>query len=133
MTLERKVSFVPGYIHRENGKLSSKHGMDIVFLLTGPEGAISFTIFTCWYPDGEFTEPTGAEVVWHSRIPLWEGQSHVEQCKYLNDEPCYSDGSSTLAQVWFIDFLHKGEAIIWPKMEQIYKEKLIKNENTIPG
>jgi len=64
----------------------------MLFVLTGPNGAISFCVFTNWHlprvhkellqnyrnnPDHDtMFVPMGADISYHSYIPPYEGQDH---------------------------------------------------------
>lgn len=54
-TFERIVQFNPGYnyLHETGPRARGQHGMEIRFVLLGPEGASQFLMFTGWTPLGE--------------------------------------------------------------------------------
>lgn len=55
MSFRRQVHFEKGYnyLHETGHSRRGQHGMQIRFLLIGPEGATQFLMFTGWTPLGE--------------------------------------------------------------------------------
>lgn len=125
--LTRKISFKPAFDrrHTDPKKNYGIHCMDMSFWLVGPKGGISFTIYTGWYLPymGGGSSAMGADVSYHSKVPLYEGQTKLESCQ-LTGGDCYSDGSGLAAQDLFAQFVAGGEEVVWKKLEEWYTEKL---------
>jgi hypothetical protein len=156
-TFERIVTFTPAYDGRHgspqewrspgmkpsDGTDNTNYGIGgvhIDFTLKGSQGAISFSMFTDWFPPyvqdehianpprHRWRQPTGAGVDYHSPRPMYEGQSPCRKagdCEYVPDgSACYSDGSSLLAEEW-VDkiLLAKGSEGVWEALEAMYHER----------
>lgn len=119
---ERAVVFRPGY--RTDRKSYGQHGMEITWLLRGPNGVIQFEMFTGWVPgldrhaDHLVHAPMGADLGYHTRFPQYDGQDAMtETCDYL-DGPCYYDGSGLMADDLLREFLIHGEQVIWDRLAE---------------
>lgn len=136
-TLTREAKFIGGYDWRDPPDYGI-HGMDLIFAVKGPLGAISITISTNWmlpqhqsetqkmygkgYPweIGHLCRPNIVDVGYHSKVPQYEGQSGRIYCE-LTDGPCYSDGSSLSGNEYYRDgFLHGGSDWLFARMEEEY-------------
>ena len=135
--LKREIKFIPAYNKVAEG--FGRHGMDILWVLSGPEGAITLRMFTNWYtpedqkefhrkPSGYFQRyPWGVDLSYHSHVPHYEGQSYNEHCIFLEGKPCYAEGTSIGADEIMDDFILQGEDVIWKKLEEWYESKLKNN------
>lgn len=108
----------------------------IRFILKGPKGAVQFMIGTTWFLpqtqrenrkwqydfDCKFDQihPQGWDVGFHSPVPMYEGQTHMDSCDVLEGN-CYYDGSSLRADEWVPNFLAGGTEWLWPKLEEEYR------------
>ena len=127
MELERITEWDPAYDKRdpEPSKNYGMHGMNLRFVLKGPEGAITFTVFTNWHLPAVQRElidnrnvysltPMAADIGYHSPVPTYEGQEPMPyDCAYVGDKPCYYDGSTLNAEPIFETFVSEGEAAMW--------------------
>lgn len=138
--MERRIEFAPAFDkrHPDPKKNYGIHGVEIRWYLIGPEGVIQFVVFTNWMLARTYSEwlepihglckdhvnrPMGADVGYHSRIPLYEGHSITQNdCKLLNG-PCYYDGSGLRAEEWLTVLIEQGGDAIWALMEQMYIER----------
>ena len=132
MSFERLVEWTPAYDKRPKYGI---HGMNLRFILKGPEAATQFLIYTNWLLkhnqdeadarlDSAFPHllchPLPADLGYHSRRPLYADQKPIgETCDYLNG-PCYYDGSGLNAQTLYWKFVAEGEAVIWRELEEMY-------------
>lgn len=112
---ERAVVFRPGY--RTDRRTFGRHGMEVLWLLRGPNGVTQFVMFTGWDP-GEQEKmvypPSGADLGYHSRIQQYADQPRAPgPCGYLDDVSCYYDGSGLAASDLLERFLIEGESVIW--------------------
>jgi len=141
---ERKVEVWPAYDKRnpDPHKNYGIHGATLKFLLFGPKGVIQFVIYTNWHlphvqkellhkcqgyhtKSDEFgfcsLEPRPADIGYHSPVPQYDGQTVVdEHCPYLNDKPCYYDGSTLNAEDVFKIMVEKGHEAMWKELENRY-------------
>ena len=66
----------------------------------------------------------GADVGTHTPHPQHEGHSMaVQDCEWLDNRPCYCDGSALLAQEWFEILRKEGSDKIWELLEERYVEE----------
>ena len=131
--LKRKIIFVPGYDHRdhEDPQKRSRHGMDLLFCLYGPAGAVSLQVFTHWlpsvadleHPTNFITYPYGVGIDFHylTGSRLSEHREPSRDCLVLKDLPCYHMHiSSMAASKLFARFLKDGEEVVWAELEDYY-------------
>jgi hypothetical protein len=137
---KREVHFYPAFGDADPVKRREEGigGVKIRFVLVGPLGAIHFAINTNWYPahiqeeqhkDGHRSRyfgvtPDGSDVSYHSRVPMYEGQSRHEGCEWLGGQPCYSDGSSLDSDRIRDILLAEGDEGVWREMEGWYHDRL---------
>lgn len=138
--LEESVQFTPGYnCPVPGGKGHGVHGMEIMWLLRGPRGAIQLHMFTDWIPgilspghglqpdgrhigtnaDGTVRWPDGAGIGWHTRRPQYEGHEPDGECGLIGG-PCYYDQSFSGADPVAPAFLERGEQVVWDVLELEY-------------
>lgn len=99
-------------------KESSLDGREHRFILIGPLGAVQFVYMTTL--DGK---DLAVDLGYHSRTPRYEDQSITRpSCPYLNDEPCYYDGSSLNADTPLRIYRHDGEEALWSYLNNYYNE-----------
>jgi len=130
--MERAVVFQPGY--RTDRKTYGLHGMDITWLLRGPLGVAQFVVFTHWTPgevghidwlSRKISSPMAADLGYHALCAQYDGQTPMGDCDYLDDRPCFYDGSSLQAQELFARFVIEGDAVIWRELGERHDDLLI--------
>ncbi len=121
------------------------HSVQIFMVLKGKKGATYFTFstgmllpetITEYIKDGrakyELTDyghyflnkPMGYDVGYHSPTPQFENQGITkEKCEWLDNKPCYCDGSASRADEWLDILLRKGSEEIWKMLETEYQER----------
>lgn len=142
---QRRVDFEPGYnnLHRAGYGV---HGMQMRFLLIGPEGATQFLFNTGWVPLGVVNEhlkdehgewpwgtvkhshaeisnhfPSGVDLGYHWKTPIY-GSMEQFNCDLLDSEgKCFYDGSGSHADPVLRDFISKGEDGVWRWLEKRYQ------------
>lgn len=128
----RSVKFLAAWDERNEDPKQNHgvNGVDILFVLRGPEGAVCFRVLTSWMlPEveewlrsqnlprmpGYILEPCTI----HSRTPreYWE---RADTCEFL-DAPCWSTHTGFLASdpIWE-KMLRKGDEGFWAELERIY-------------
>src|SRR3954469_667919 len=79
------------------------HGLDIWFVLKGPNGAVQFMVnFGVYLPSVTHVTPGeihGFDVGYHAPTPQYEEQTECE-CEHLPGGKCYYDGSGLRAEEW---------------------------------
>jgi hypothetical protein len=132
--LARIVLFRPAYDKRDNDpqKNYGIHGVELVFVLKGPAGAIQFVVLTDWQlphvtkeleARGYVSTPMPADVGYHSPIPRYKGQSLIEDsCEWLDGKPCYYVGSGLQAYEVFEILRREGSDGVWRELERRYRE-----------
>lgn len=136
--MKRKIYFSPAFDKRDPdpSKNYGTHGVDIRFVMSDEKGAIQFLLYTNWqlphiaekqYKDPSIPKwmlrPMPADIGYHSPKPIYEGQGIMaESCEYLDGRPCYYDGSSLQADVYFDVLVTGGDEALWNKMEEYHKE-----------
>jgi len=118
------------------------HGAEIKFILKGPAGAAQFVICTNWMlphvqkeigPRKGWTTycavPMGADVGYHSPVPMYEDQEPIaEECPYLDGRPCYYDGSGLRAEELLERMIEEGDSAVWRELERVYSDLPIARE-----
>ena len=120
---ERIVTSRPGYhCTLTGGNSHGQHGLNMLWVLIGEHGAISFAVYTHWGTvephDGYLLSPTPADLSYHSHRPRYEGQSQYD-CTWVGPK-CYSDGSGLLARNAFQALVQDGEEALWAFLEERY-------------
>jgi hypothetical protein len=147
--MERRISFVVGYDHTAHpedcgGGGHGRHGMEMIFTLIGPAGAVSWTAnMRQWYPgnidhghvgpNGGFfsavpsshriDDGSGVAVDYHSREQQYEGQWCRDACRLLNGT-CYSDVSYLHAGEILEEFINHGPMAVWAALAKAYEHNL---------
>ena len=137
MKAEKIVGFEPAYDKRNSdpNKDYGIHGMNLRFVFKGDKGATQFLVFTNWYLPHVIKEmarkantseaiemfftPIGADIGYHSKSELYDGQYKTENCLYT-DGVCYYDGSSLRADEFMSIFLAEGDEAVWKMLEEEY-------------
>lgn len=128
-TLTREITISPGYDLRNKGP--EKYGIvgcNITFYIHGPKGSIQCQIMTDWYPStarnspptkSQQNKPWITDIVYHSKTPMYEGQTTISNCFILGENACYYDGTS-LNSPWEEGLVNAGSKWLWEKLEQLY-------------
>ena len=129
--MERIVKFKPAYDERHNPKGNyGIHGVDLLMILKGELGAVQFVVFTNWQlPSVQeellhrpFTDsldiecrfcPTAADLGYHSKKPMYEGQEPIANNCELTGGDCYYDGSGIAAEGIYKVLVEKGSDAVW--------------------
>ena len=168
--LTRQLEFEPAYDKRDPDprKNYGIHGVNMRWILKGKLGAVQFLLYTNWQlPEVReeygstiekvsrfLLEPLPADIGYHSRVPLYAGQSPVRKitnirrekinvngeelempvidkefepaaCMYLGGkDPCFYDGSGLNAARYFDELCRYGDEALWQKMESYYYSTL---------
>ena len=132
---ERIITFSPALDKRNTDpkKNYGIHGVDLRFVLKGDEGAIQFVLYTGWHlphvahelkqRGSEMLAPMPADLGYHSPHPMYEGQTSMGPCEYLNGHDCYYDGSSLNAEGVFELLLEEGSDRVWKELEEEYERR----------
>lgn len=135
MAFERRIVISGAFDrrHEDPSKNYGIHGMDMRFYLIGPRGAVQFIFYSAQHlrhvadellaRAGKYNpfHGMGADVGYHSPTPHYEGQ-HCHECNLLPGGQCYYDGSSLAASEFEDTFIAGGSDVVWPMLEQRYKE-----------
>ena len=129
---QRLVEWTPAYDKRPQYGI---HGMNLRFVLKGPDAATQFVIYTNWLLKHNQTDadvrldsdyphlvchPLPADVGYHSPRPVYAEQTPIsENCEYLGGR-CYYDGSGLHAETLYWKFVEEGDAVVWRELEEIY-------------
>lgn len=141
--LEHKIEFEPAFDRRDPDpkKNYGIHGLTMKFLVIGKKGAIQFVIYTNWHLPAVqewligkckgsdrngyafcSLKPMAADIGYHSLNPQYEGQSKmIDNCPYLNDKPCYYDGSSLQAERYLDILIQYGAGKLWEELDARYQ------------
>lgn len=141
--LERIIEITPAYDKRDPDpkKDYGIHGCDLKMILKGSKGAIQFVLHMNWqlphvtkmqlhripsFNDVSIRSrflPLPADLGYHSPVPRYEGHEAItEKCSYLNDKPCYYDGSTLNAEKVYEVLLCEGSEGVWKYLEGYYNE-----------
>lgn len=127
--LEESVRFTPGFICPvQGGSGHGRHGMEIRWLLRGPRGGAQFVLYTDWLP-GKASSPSvahmfpmGADVGYHAKRPMYEGQEPLDSECEITGGACWYDGSGLRAMELAERFKVDGEQIVWDQLEAVYAD-----------
>lgn len=148
--LQRALAHVPGYVDTDTGPQSiGKHGMELEWLLRGPNGAVFFNLMTGWVPgevgnefkyrDNGSTRPTPHALYYPSsgRIGYhalslqpddeqWQGAAPTtKDCELAHREPgpCWSSVLGYgIADELMVEYVREGEQVIWDYLKKTYDE-----------
>ncbi len=132
MSLNRRTIWHPAWDHRKDGR--GQHGVELIFLVTGPKGAVQFLLYTNWMRidngaangrllpifQSNAMNPMPADRGYHSLVPMYEGQPWREDCPYLGGKPCYYDGSGLNSEALFVTLVNDGDDAMWTALEEYY-------------
>ena len=120
------------------GGSHGKHGLTIRFLVKGKEGVVQFVLYTGWLPRDKkgigWTSPgmanrypMPADLGYHSRVPMFEGQGVAsESCEYLDGAPCFYDGSTLSAIDAMYCLVNGGHEALWKFLDDYYAHVFFK-------
>jgi hypothetical protein len=112
-TLTREIRFEPGYDHRydhdPDSRLTGAHGLTIRFLLTGPQGAVQFVIYT-----GSIPAALGYH--WRSRVNAAD-QPPTHLCDVLGEGWCVYNGSDLNREPLLAGLITDGHEYVWTALE----------------
>lgn len=133
--LERLVRFRPAYDKRAPSPSENFgiHGMEILFALKGPAGAVVWNIYTDWHVASAREHLTGrcpissfenrfmaADLGYHAIVPQYEDQWEQE-CDLTPTGKCFYDGSGLNAELLVEGFISQGEPYLWAALEAYYR------------
>lgn len=121
------------------------HGMDLRFVLIGPEGAVQFLVFTGLHlphvrkelfakrqvrrETYDLDAPMGADIGYHAKHPHYEGQTEYD-CEYIEGGKCYYDGSGLQAEEFMPEFLGGGDEAVWTMLAERYADLFLAAPST---
>lgn len=135
---KREIVFRPAWDKRSNDpkKNYGIHGVEMLWLLKGPNGVIQWLVYTNWHLDhvereldgkssGRFPHlschPQPADLGYHSPVKMYDGQEVMTQsCEHLGGKPCYYDGSGLNAVPIFTLLKEQGSEAVWRELEAYY-------------
>lgn len=139
--MERIVEMTPAFDKRnpDPSKNYGIHGVNLRMILKGEQGAVQFVLFTNWQlphvteeqrhkmsPGKAFLfEPMAADLGYHSKVPLYEGQKSIDKsCPYCDGAECFYDGSTLNAEPVYEILLREGSDGVWKYLEKYYHKML---------
>ncbi len=123
VALERTIHFEPAYDSRAQD--CGVHGVDAIWWLKGPLGAVEFVLYTSWdlrhvAAELGFRPPLPADIRYHSPKPMSEDQKpETVDCKIIGGA-CFSAGSALNSNAYFDVLVEQGGEALWEKMEEYY-------------
>lgn len=131
--LAQTIKILPGWDRRDQN--DSYHGCELLFILRGEKGVLTFAFTTDWAPTAVQqqymngvqrtnvigVQPKPIDVVWHSPTPpnLPHQPMHAD-CPYLEGD-CYTAISKREAEALRDILLKEGSAGVWRAMGQLYR------------
>ena len=126
----REIQWKPGFDHRNDADPKKRqygcHGLEVRWLLHGPNATIQFLFMTPWLPtwDDRTTRDLAfsvlpADLGYHADKPQYEGQKG-RACDCRPDKRCFYDGSGLAADDVFKLLISKGEEAVWEHMREYY-------------
>ena len=137
--LTKEYVFRPAFDkrHADPKKNYGIHGVEMVWYLKGPKGAVQFVVYTNWHlphvqaeldanTSGQFPHlschPMGADIGYHAHCPQYDGQSVMrDQCDLIGG-PCWYDGSSLSAEKLLNTLICEGQDAVWDRMKERYDD-----------
>lgn len=137
MSFKKTIMIYPGYDHRETA--AGVHGAEMMFILKGNHGAVTFALQTNWIPrkpaDEDVLkspsrivetglEPKPLDYTFHFDRPLYKAlQLQHTVCPYMPEgKECYSMRDSKLALELRDVLLHGGSDGIWTRLKAEYNK-----------
>ena|SRR3990167_4925206 len=133
---EHIISFSPGHLcerflaDRNDPHNHGKACVDLLFLVKNKLGAVQFTLLSGWYPEWkkyryEDSSPFSvlpSDLGYHSPKPMYESQSPMGECSWVEGGQCYYDGSSLNAEKPFDILIMQGETALWRFLEDYHRQ-----------
>jgi hypothetical protein len=139
---ERQLIVEPAFDkrHVDPKKNYGIHGVEMRFVVSGPEGAVQFLLYTNWQMPAVREEwkskeragsrdfpmslvlPMPADLGFHSRAPV-EYATEMKTCPFLDGADCWYDGSGLNAESYFDVLCSEGLEALWVKLEGYYDYK----------
>lgn len=131
--LERTIEILPGYDRRPS--VEGMHGAEIVFILRGLKGAVTFACFSDWLPkttqEGLMhgversrvigIQPQPLEYAYHAPAPSETvRRTRHTNCPYLNGE-CWTELSKGTAEYIRDILLQGGSEAVWQELGVRYR------------
>lgn len=132
---ERTVDVKPG-----TAGPNGFHGCEVIFVLRGPHGVVTFAVFTDWLPKqaqvdatkglaprrlGTGIQPVPLEFAFHSPKPSDNVRSTKRtDCPYVAGD-CYSSFSPATAEYLRDTLLTYGSGGVWQELEQRYRSAAV--------
>lgn len=145
---EQRIEFSPAFDKRDSDpkKNYGIHGVTLTFYLIGEEGAVQFVVYTNWHlphVEKEFDakpmesydpcllyKPMAADLGYHSKRPIYDGQEPMtDECHLLGGK-CYYDGSSLNADPVFDRLRSEGSVGVWSALEEFYADIFLNEDNS---
>ena len=111
------------------------HGMENYYILEKDKKAVQFVVYLPVYLDHVAEElhsqkVIAADVVYHSSVPMYEGQSSMGECHIIGCE-CFYDGSGLYAEEVWQEWQKTGDwEWIWSKLEEIWHSRFEENKES---
>ena len=124
--------------HSDPNKNYGIHGVTLRFLLRKPDAVMQFVVYSGWhlkhvrnegtvtvekYPFTYWQEPMAADIGYHAKKPLYDGQLSMDGCERLDGDPCFYDGSTLNAEPVLEAFIEKGFDGVWEALEESYADR----------
>lgn len=118
-------------------QIEGKEGPYLLFILKGEHGAVIFQTMTFWKslkkesiglmylmaPQSKIQGPIPFDLGYHSKVPLYDGQSRTDKhCVYCDNGPCYYEGSTLASENIFRRLIEHGDEAVWYDLEEYYKQ-----------
>ena len=120
MTLTRSIQWTP-----------SAHGLEMRWLVHGPDGCVQFSVNTYWTAETvgrdlgarPSRQPYAKDVGHHWHTPTYNGESRMDSCDLIsNPDGCYYDGSGLHADDVFRVLIAEGGEAVWVALEDYYEQ-----------
>jgi hypothetical protein len=140
--LSQTIKVIAGWDHRPQGE--SYHGCELVFILRGEKGVLTFAFVTDWAPmavQQQYmngvqrtnvigVQPKPIDVVFHSPTPpALPHQAQREDCPYIEGGICYAAVSKREAEALRDVMLKEGSIGVWRCMGQLYRSDAAITQN----
>lgn len=132
--LSQTIRVLPGWDKRDQNE--SYHGCEVIFILRGEKGVLTFAFATDWAPmnvQQQYmngvqrtnvigVQPKPIDVVFHSPTPpLVPHLAQREDCPYMDNGVCYAAVSKLQATTLRDILLKEGSLGVWREMGQRYR------------
>lgn len=131
--LQHEIVFCSAYDKRSSDpkKNYGIHGVNMTWYVKHVGHAVQFVVYTNWHLphvekelDGNFPHlschPLPSDVGYHSKRPMYQGQTPIgDDCKLTGGE-CYYDGSSLHATDVFQMLVTQGHEAVWTYLDSLF-------------